>query len=184
MLLIMLITIACVLLVMVFNKLVLEEDWGETIAAGFVTAIIIFLFSLLIVSLLSSKYINDHSDDYTWYTEEVGSSNIKTLSDGNDGFSGSFLLGCGTISSHSKYYYYESTSDSTFYLGSIDADGVKIVESDYRGPCIVKYRSHVDWSRSTFESNWFIKISTLQYEYYEIYVPKNTIIVNYNLDAQ
>jgi hypothetical protein len=167
-----------------FNRLVLGEDWEDTIASGVITAFIIFFFSFLLVSLVSSQYIRDHAHEYTWHTEEIGSSNIKTLSDGNDGLSGSFLLGCGTISTYSKYYYYKSTSDSTFYLGSINADGVKIIESDYRGPCIVKYRAHIDWSRSNFESNWFFKNSTQAFEYYEIYVPKNTIIINYNLDTQ
>jgi hypothetical protein len=69
-------------------------------------------------------------------------------------------------------------------MGSIYTKGVKIIETDYREPSIVKYRKHIDWSRSELGSDWALLSTILPTEYYELYVPTNTIILNYSLDAQ
>ncbi len=179
----MLTILACIVLTLVITFFItMNEDTPERIYTLLFYSVAMGLLSWLLVSVISVDYIRKHPNEYTWHTEVVSVTYIKTLSD-NITVGGSFFLGFGNITSNPKFYFYKEISDSTFYMGSINAKGVKIVETNYKRPSVIKYVKHIDWSKSELNSNWVLTSSTLETEYYELYVPKNTIILNYTLDA-
>jgi len=136
------------------------------------------LILLLIGSGISHIYVQSHRDDFKWdiKTETVY---IKTLSDNTAVMSGSFVLGSGTISSDSYYFFYVIVNDSTFYLDRIKADNAKIIETNIKNA----YYQKRDFTIPADQRMWLLSGDNLSTEYY-IYVPKGTIIVNYNLDTQ
>lgn len=165
-----------------FTWVVSEKDLTLTIVNSIVFTGIIAIFMYFLIALMSANYIQNHKSEFSWKTEKIGETNIRTLSDNTNNISGTFGLGFGAVNSVSKFYFYAYASDSSFYLKSIKSDDVKIIESSTKNPCVVKYKKYVDWAKSKI-SNWKFKTDVL-YEYYYIYVPKNTVIIKYNLDAQ
>lgn len=159
-----------------------HDNLIEQILSVIFTTLVAWLFTILFVSIISNLYIKNHKSELTYYTSEVERTNIKTLSDNTNNVTGVFALGFGSINSKARFYFYVCESDSVFYLKNIKADDVKIIENDTVNPCIIKYEEHIDWSKSEI-SSWLFKL-TDKTEYYSIYVPKNTIIKQYNLDAQ
>lgn len=131
---------------------------------------------------VSDIYVKHNKSELTYYTSEVGRTNIRTLSDNTNNITGIFSLGFGSVDSQARFYFYGLTSDNAFYLKSIPADNVKIIETSEVNPCVVKYEKHIDWSKSEI-SPFLFKFEDKS-EYYYIYVPKNTVIKQYTLDAQ
>lgn len=104
----------------------------------------------------------DYMEFYEAEYHEVVYNEIYSINRNNE-VSGRFCLGCGTIESNTYYYFYIKTSDNTYKLvKQKHADNVYIVESD---------------------SAWRVtenKNASSAYVYYEIIVPKGTIIQSFN----
>ena len=159
-----------------------EESIISALLVGIIMGGLFWGLSAFVISEISDSYIENHRDEMVWVKEEAQIINIKTLSDKTGVLQGHFTLGIGNIETKSKFFFYEIYSDSTYKLKNLNASDVEIVESDFRNPCVVKYKIYIDWSRSEISSLLFKKLS-LEYKY-KIYVPKNTITVNYNLDTK
>lgn len=157
-------------------------DLPEKIIIPIACAGIAWIFAALIISMFTVEYIKDHKNEMVYYTSELSRTNIRTLNDNTNNITGTFALGFGGVESEARFYFYGCSSDSTFYLKSIKSDGVKIIETNSTSPCVVKFETHIDWSRSEI-SSWLFKFEE-KTEFYYIYVPKNTVMVRYNLDAQ
>jgi len=159
-----------------------DDSFVGAIAVGAVMGGIAWAVTALIILNISNNYIDAHMSEMTIYTSEVRITQIKSLNDNTGNMSGSFFLGTGNIGPDSRFYFYACYSDSTYMLKDLNADRVTIVESDFRKPCVVKYESHIDWSRTEI-SLFLFKLEKQKYRY-EIYVPENTIIIQYNLDTK
>lgn len=155
---------------------------GRQVVVVIFNTVVTWGLTLLFVVILSDVYIKNHKSELTYYISEISCTNIRTLSDNTNNITGNFALGFGSVNSESRFYFYGITSDSSFYLKSIKADGVQIFERNDVNPCVVKYEKHIDWSKS--EISWWLFKFEDKTEYYYIYVPKNTVIKQYTLDAQ
>lgn len=149
---------------------------GSAFIAGLLSCIV-----MISLHAGSVTYISHYKEKFTFSSVKIYEKNIRTLTD-NIGISGRFILGSGTIASGSKYYFYIIDSDSSYYLSSLSTDNCKIIESDTKTPCVVKYTRYIDWSKNEI-SDFLLKPKT-ESHYYHIYVPKNTVVINYTLDAK
>jgi hypothetical protein len=95
---------------------------------------------------------------------------------GENGFSGSFLLGSGHVESRYKYRYLTSTEDGGIIMREIDYQDTILYEADST-PKLEKwypmYKSKI--ARTLF-------VSPLEDIIYKIYIPPNSIIYEYNLE--
>lgn len=102
--------------------------------------------------------------------------NIECLQD-NSNVSGSFFIGCGSVNNEMKYSYYYDCGDSTYVLEQIDVDDVKIKYTNEK--------PHIDKIKYKQTDNWINLFSfELRNPTYIIYVPKGSIMNNYNLDTK
>lgn len=158
---------------------------GKGIGLSILMSASIFVFISIINMMVDEGYISMNSSEFVYKPViEVNRVNIKTIQDKTGEISGRFCLGSGVINSNSYYYFYVSENDSTSYLKKLNSDYVKIIETDSQNPCVVKYRKEIDWE-NTPQANWVChsKQQSVRYNWV-IYVPKNTIIINYSLDGQ
>ena len=95
------------------------------------------------------------------YTKHVA--DIMSVSRGS-GVEGSFTLGCGTVKDVQYYFYYYET-DKGVKLGKIESDKTYVVETDKYTPSLYEIKE-----LHTFN------------EYYNLYVPYNTIVTTYVLN--
>ena len=158
------------------------NDLVNKIVVPIFATVVAWVFTVCIIAMFSDMYIRNHKSEMIYYTSKVSRTNIRTLSDNTNNVTGTFELGFGSVNSESRFYFYGISSDSTFYLKSIKADGVKIIESNHVNPGVVRFEQHIDWSKSEI-SWWMFKLDD-EREFYHIYVPKNTVMIKYNLDAQ
>lgn len=101
---------------------------------------------------------------------------IECLQDNNN-VSGSFFIGCGSVNSRMKYTYYYDCGDSTYVLEQIDVDRATIKYTNDK--------PHIDKIKMVQTDNWINLFSNhCSLSKYIIYVPKGSIMNNYNLDAK
>lgn len=115
----------------------------------------------------------------------VYTDNIYSLNNGTDSISGSFVLGSGSIGSESRYSYFIQNPDGSKQKKHVSTTGTKIYEglSETEKPRveIITCESGVKYS---FLSGWFDEVDSQKCNKYretKIFVPKNTVILEYNV---
>ena len=143
-----------------------DDWWPSNLFFG----ILYGLFLGLIFGLITSFFLpNDTKPVVTTYQ-------IECLQD-NSNVSGSFFIGCGSVNNRMKYTYYYDCGDSTYVLEQIDVDDVKIKYTNEK--------PYVDKIKYKQTDNWINLFSfELRNPTYIIYVPKGSIMNNYNLDTK
>lgn len=104
---------------------------------------------------------------------------IKSIEDNHDN-NGSFVLGCGGFTSTPSYYFYYELPTGGYKMGSINSEYATIYEGII--PMLIRRYKQTKLS----ESNWVWyrgRVRETEIEAH-LYVPKNTIKVNYNLDTK
>lgn len=105
------------------------------------------------------KYDEFYKNEY----HEIMYSEIYSINRDNE-VSGRFCLGCGTINSETYYYFYTKTGNDRYILTKLKfTNNVYIVETNNNSWCVTKNKN----ADST-------------YIYYEIIVPKGTLIQSFN----
>lgn len=108
---------------------------------------------------------------------------IYSLNNGSDKISGSFILGSGTIGSSSQYSYFIQNADGSKQKKSIQSDGTKIYEGLVDTPYIeiitCKDGEHYSFLTGFFEDSE--EENCQKRTERKIFVPKNTIILEYNV---
>lgn len=154
------------------------RDYND-IASGFFTFIFGFLILCMIAGIGSKLYLDSNQKDFKWDMTLDKTIYIRTLNDKTGSISGNFLLGTGTISTTSYYFFYAIDDDSTFYLDKLNTEYVKIRETDIKNAHIKKF----NFTLTPGQTDWLMVGNALREKCY-IYVPKGTIIINYNLDTK
>lgn len=133
-----------------------------------------FLAGVLIYIVVGS-FIGTHFEKTSYVSE---SNNIYSLED-KFSYEGTFILGFGGFSEDIKYYYLKEVDDKGLILDSMEVDNcyVKIIEdnSTPRIECIS--------SKFINDKVNLIAIDST-FPYYILYVPKDTIKINYNIDLE
>lgn len=155
-----------------------EED-------GVVEKRILILTGILFVI---SQYLTFKSHDFKLSEPmeiSVYTDDIYSLNNGTDKISGSFVLGSGSIGSESRYSYFIQNPDGSKQKKHISTAGTKIYEglSETEKPRvqIITCESGTVYS---FLSGWFNEDDGQKCEKLtetKIFVPKNTIILEYNV---
>lgn len=148
-----------------------DLGWGMVPFGGFVTAIIAG-FSIVAISLPYAKL--------TVPTTDVESP-LVALQDGSR-TSGSFFLASGTLNDYPAFTYYVKNGNEN-YLQTVYADDAAVIE--YDGPPKVVY-SCEDYRKVNDWIAWPISAQGLkdECEFLTFYVPKNSIVSDYRLDAK
>lgn len=112
------------------------------------------------------------------YSEKI-THNLISFGDGQN-VSGNFVIGCGSIDDKMvyTYYRYSGDKDSSIVRRSISADLTKIYEHD----SIKHARIVIDRVSEKQGGNWIVIPHNVGYQKYRIYLPKNSIIREINLD--
>lgn len=95
---------------------------------------------------------------------------------------GSMFLGCGTIDGEMAYTYYTKAKNSDAYiLKTIKTKKCRVFETNSITPCIKHYKPS-KFVRAYFgkKAKNFCKASIITDQMADIFIPENTIIVNYN----
>jgi len=133
---------------------------------GILAAVLLSLFA----NLISSAWVGSESFyDGTW--------SIHQLTDSSQ-IEGSFFLGSGSIRQTPVYYFYAETGTDTYELHWVNASRTTIHESDSN--------PHIDYTGYRSENAWlnvFGAAGADGQETYDIYVPKGSIVQNYNLNG-
>lgn len=115
----------------------------------------------------------------------VYTDDIYSLNNGTDKISGSFVLGSGSIGSESRYSYFIQNPDGSKQKNHVSTCGTKIYEglSETEKPRveIITCKSGEVYS---FLSGWFNEDDNQKCEKIsetKIFVPKNTVISEYNV---
>jgi len=112
-------------------------------------------------------------------TEELSrvekSYNIYSLRN-EDGISGTFFLGSGSI--ENEIYYVVLAKNKHGYYQEIIKGTVYFVESDEETPRVEK----IDYYKYGVNESMLFNFSWVQRKHYVIYVPKNTLIIDYRID--
>lgn len=129
---------------------------------------ILAIMLAVFISIASTKLDNQ---EYV-YDKKTQSVDIASLQD-NSSVSGQFFLGSGQVNGTMAYTYMIHDADGGYTMKTIDAVDAKIYESDDATP-------HIE--------TWNMKKSFLfLYEdktVYKIYIPENSIKINYDIDLQ
>ena len=106
--------------------------------------------------------------------------NLEALQD-NNGVSGSYFLGTGSIEGKMKYVYYYRDADSLYHMKQYDYENASIKYSTDEPKIIITKEHVVNPKDATI--NYF-GLKTLFNESAIIYIPKGSIKQNFTLDAQ
>ena len=118
--------------------------------------------SVLLITLTVQNKI-DYDKYYKAEYHETMYSEIYSINRDNE-VSGRFCLGCGTINSETYYYFYTKAGNDRYILNK------------------VKFSSNV-YIVETTNNYWYVtenKNANSAYIYYEIIVPKGTLIQSFN----
>ena len=77
---------------------------------------------------------------------------------------------CGSVESKPVYYYYEKQSNGSYILDNIDADNCQIFQTSEISPQIQLYNGTI----------MTLLFSDLMAHRYDIFLPENSIIQEYN----
>ena len=102
---------------------------------------------------------------------------IVAISDGS-ATGGSFFLGCGSVKETSYYFYYKKMSNGGFKQEKIKVSDAIIFEDSTKAPSIQFY--HEDYVNKGWH-NWAILFYSSTAE---IFVPKGSIVQNFNFDLK
>lgn len=111
--------------------------------------------------------------DEVWNTQET---QIYSLKD-NINSEGQFFLGTGSEKAHLYYWYVAIDEDGARTIHKLDADNVKVYEDDEEIPRIVE-----TWTHSS--NFWHRFFAFTEMQTIKIYVPKDTIISNFEVDLE
>jgi hypothetical protein len=110
---------------------------------------------------------------------------LVALADGTQGFKGSFFLGSGSIGGGDiGYNFYMADADGAYQLNSVPAGSAKVVERS--GPASIDIIQTCNYRGGGL---WAFPVRTLDCDgrqepvNYKFYVPKGSVISNYDLDA-
>jgi len=97
----------------------------------------------------------------------------------NKDINSSFFLGCGAIDSVDQYSFYIKNNDNGLNRKNIPCKYVTIYETDDIKPTyrILKYT----YNRSKWIFPWFLMNPEYEYQNKNLYVPQNTVIMNFKL---
>ena len=158
-----------------------EDEIVPAILAGTFLGAFVMAMVAIALNVSSTDYLKKHRSEYSIYTKEISTVYIKSLDDDLGRLNGSFFLGSGNIDSYNTYVFYAMKNDSISYLRQIKTDNAYIIETS----SVVKYETHIDWSKVKEDKiPWWLLKNTMPENYYNIYVPKNTVIIRYNLDTK
>lgn len=169
-----LIIIAIIVIIAIAIQIYIDEynNWFVRtvvgLGVGFITAVVCFVILCAILLIVDGSI-----DRPVKYSEK---SSIVCLSD-NLTTKGSFFLGCGQIDGKFKYAYYVKT-DIGYKLKTCDASSATIVYSD-KSPYVD--RIYKCLSKDSF---WYDYVCEKKLKQIIIYVPKGSILNDYQLDAR
>lgn len=148
---------------------------GEYFVAPFVFSLMIDLV-LVSVLLFATMIFNGYQE--TYINREIETNIVSIKSD--SGISGSFFLGCGNIGSDVYYYMYLDKGNNKYNLFKLQAENSTIIESDEK-PHIIKYRKIAKPNKFNKYTE-FMNEERKGTQFYEIVVPRGTIVTNFKLD--
>lgn len=112
-------------------------------------------------------------------TTELNSTAIYSIGL-RDNVEGSFMLGCGGISTESVYAYYTQDEDGCFILKKTYCRDSKIKETNDISPCIKRYGEVFKDGKTSWMWAYGNYIYG-DYDYYIIYIPEGSIVQTYNI---
>ncbi len=179
-----LLLIVFIVITVLFTIIIAYEENGIMLWEVIVSSIIGAILSLIIVGI-TTKIIRDNASTHLELSEVRY---LKAFADNTNGnINGNFFLGSGSINSSPEYYYYYfvDSAKTTVKMDEMSATSneqpVYIIESDSTTPRVEIYRNVFNSN-----TNFFLKNSRHYREIgkYIIYVPKNSILTNFNLDLK
>lgn len=168
------ITFLIIYSILISQDIVWPPDWsdvGNLVVYFFFSVLlsgVISLFTILICRTISDKHLADE-EYYEYQVEDIEIYSLRTSNDLN----GTFVLGTGNVSTKTKYYMVIKTNIG-YQIKDIDASVAYILYTKDQ-PHLEIY-SHKDYKCS--KARWFTTGATT---YYKIYVPKGSIIENYEI---
>jgi len=148
------------------------DSWNELFDKVMTTFFSLFMavaagaLTFTILQLLMYGIVGEHM-------EKTGESDLASLAD-NQGTSGSFFLGSGSIDDEPVFYYYERNGDE-YTLEHVNADEAVVIETT-DDPRVEFY--------SPVSNNEFWYIGGFGESTVKFYVPEGSVLNNYNLDAE
>lgn len=111
---------------------------------------------------------------------ETFKENIYSLNNGNSNISGAFILGTGVIGSSETYTYFIQNQDGSKERKSVRTNETKIYEG-FETPYFEQTTCN-NGSKYSFLSGFFQHVNTCEhYIQRKLFVPKDTIILNFNV---
>jgi len=206
----MLIIVTVVLLAFIFTYRAITGSLKYTTSFDvFISVVVAFIIGLVVdFSTLGFIYSGDEYIKREAVTELVESRQIVALEDVNSD-KGDFFLGCGSVGTESYYSFYYEGEQGTIadrvklydercpvYINEISNKEVPRIE-EYRitqKNTLMKKAGYISVIArimlikydvgDELSSEWGTTSSSEQDAYYKIYVPKNTIKENYNIDLE
>lgn len=150
----------------------LEKFFDKTKIVCIITCILLLIgFIISFINLLNAKpTVKDYSVDSTTY--------ITALKD-NSELSGKSYLFSGSINEDQYYYYMKKSEDGGLIQNKIKSEDVTLYESNTEIPRIerlVKIES--------YKGNIYFKDFQIKSFKYKVYLPKNSITREYNVDLE
>ncbi|MBD5589288.1 hypothetical protein [Clostridium botulinum] len=157
----------------IFKHYDVELDFANyilSIVLGFLIGVIVNF--ILVISITS---VVNH---YASKKEVVDSTiNIKAI-DNKQSTNGTFFLGSGSINGRMYYYYMTSEKDGSTQIKKLENnDNVYIIETNSQKPKIIFYKKE-------FVNPHFKDIMPIYEEKIKIYIPKESLKTNYNIDLE
>jgi hypothetical protein len=172
----------------IIKNLIDEVGWGGSIIATLLTMCAYMLGLLLFSIMISGIWFNENNVQFTKHREP-----ITSLKYNNNGISGSFFLGSGSVESTRYYYFLKKNDDGSFTESRVEADGTKVFEdADSLHPPYIVRKYDYKITSPTFKL-FYLKSSegTVSVDgmgcncssenKMEIHVPKGTIIQEYQI---
>lgn len=147
---------------------VLEKIWEcikSVVVASIIWVIGTFIIAVIIGLFPKTEFV------------KVDNVQVVAISDGGAN-SGSFFLGCGSVQEQSYYFYYKKLPNKGFKQERIRVSDATIFEDSTKTPSIQFYREYYvnkGWH------NWAILFYGSKAD---IFVPKGSIIRNFNFDLK
>ena len=139
-------------------------------------AVLIGTFIFAVVSLTSAAI---YGAAVGVETVELNSTAIYSIGL-RDNVEGSFMLGCGGISTESVYAYYTQDEEGCFILNKKYCRDSKIKETNDISPCIKRYGEVFKDGKTSWMWAYGNYIYG-HYDYYIIYIPEGSIVQTYNI---
>lgn len=164
---IVLITLLCILIWLIFD----EYDFSS-----FLTSLLAGLsVGLLVATILGGSKLSDKEVKYV----TTNTTYIVSINDGTHIY-GRFILGSGTIEGVPCYVYYVGNEVEGYKIARIKAENVVIKEEHNCTPRII----YKGWKRTKpFYKSFFAIPRIIDEDEITIYVPKGTIIRSFVLDS-